>query len=107
MHCSNAVGTPIFTAFEKWNLHTRTLSFIGQNTLVIYIWSGGVIAVLTALVAKLGWNMPVNGWTALLKACVACFICGLCSIVLEHFLPWAVGKKKSRPATSSTNTSPN
>ena len=95
----------MFTAAEKSDFHSKILSFIGQNTLVIYIWSGGAITILTILMAKLGWDMPVNGWTALLKAVVACFICGLCSVILEHFLPWTVGKRKPRP--TAVNTSPN
>ena len=85
----------LFTATSKADFKSWVLSFIGQNTLVIYIWSGGAVAILVALAARLGWNIPVNDWTALMKAVYACIVCGLCSVILERFVPWVVGKKKT------------
>ena len=87
----------LFAAASKANFRSKVMSFVGQNTLVIYIWSGGAVSILVAGLSAIGWTLPANGWTALVKAVYACIVCGFCSILLERFVPWAVGKKKKKP----------
>ncbi len=84
----------LFAAASKANFCSKIMSFVGQNTLVTYIWSGGAISILMTALSAIGWNLPANGWVALGKTVYACIVCGFCSIFLERFVPWAVGKKK-------------
>ena len=73
----------LFTAACKADFRTAITSFIGQNTLVIYLWSGAAVALLAGTLARLGWNVPDNGWTGLIYTAWACGICGCCSILFN------------------------
>lgn len=85
----------LFTASNKSNFKSSIMSFIGQNTLVLYIWHFYLIEVLVKGASVFGWVMPVNWWTALIKVVWVCLTGGFCAIVLNHYLPFAVGKKRS------------
>ena len=84
----------LFTAGAKADFRSRVMSFIGQNTLVLYIWHGVAIAVLVKGLSLIGWSMPINWWTALIKVVWACIVCGFCAVLLNRYLPFAVGKKR-------------
>ena len=76
----------LFTAARKANFQSWITSFIGQNTLVIYLWSGASIAILSALFSRLGWDIPLNGWTALFYTAWACLLCGFCSVLINGLI---------------------
>ena len=76
----------LFTAACKANFHSAVTSFIGQNTLIIYLWSGAFISILTGGMARLGWHIPDNGWTALLYTLLSCAVCGFCSVLINGLL---------------------
>lgn len=86
----------LFTVACKADFHSSIMSFIGQNTLVIYIWHGLAITVLVKAVSMLGWNVPTNAWTAIIKVIWACIACGLCAVLLNNLLPEVVGKRRNR-----------
>ena len=73
----------LFTAACKADFRTAITSFIGQNTLVIYLWSGAAVALLAGALARLGWNVPDNAWMGLIYTVWACGICGCCSVVFN------------------------
>lgn len=83
----------LFTAGSKSDFRSWIMSFIGQNTLVLYIWHILAFHLLIHGVSFLGWQMPYNGWTAIIKVVWACLICGVCAVILNRYLPFAVGKK--------------
>ncbi len=83
----------LFIVGAKSNFYTWAMSFIGQNTLVLYIWHSIAIAVLVKGLFFVGWEMPSNWWTALIKVIWACLLCGVCAVLLNRYLPFAVGKK--------------
>lgn len=85
----------LFTAASKCNFYSSVMSFVGQNTLVIYIWHGIAIGILIKGMSLLGWSMPINWWTALIKVIWACIVCGGSAIVLNRFFPEAIGKKRN------------
>jgi hypothetical protein len=60
---------------------------------VLYIWHSIAIAVLVKGLFFVGWEMPSNWWTALIKVIWACLLCGVCAVLLNRYLPFAVGKK--------------
>lgn len=84
----------LFTGAAKSNFHSWIMSFIGQNTLVLYIWHSHVIKVFVAALSFVGITMATNWWTALFKVIFACFVCGICSIFFNRYLPFVVGKKR-------------
>jgi len=85
----------LFTAASKANFSSLTMSFIGQNTLVLYIWHGIVIGLLEKGTSILGWDMPINWLTALIKVLWACVVCGAAAIFLNRYFSFAVGKRKT------------
>lgn len=83
----------LFIAAQKSNFSSFTMSFIGQNTLILYMWHGLAIMFLVKGLSILGCNMPVNSWTALIKMICAILICGIAAIAINRFVPWVVGKE--------------
>ena len=84
----------LFTAASKAEIKLSLMSFIGQNTLVLYIWHAYAIAILIKITSFAGWMMPINWWTALIMVLWACLVCGICAIILNRYLPFLVGKKR-------------
>lgn len=84
----------LFTTGAKTNYSSWIMSFIGQNTLVFYIWHIIVIAILVKGLSFVGWQISNNWWTVLIYVAWACIICGLSAILLNRYLPFAVGKKR-------------
>ena len=84
----------LFTAASKAEIKSSFMSFIGQNTLVLYIWHAYAIAILIKVISFAGWTMPFNWWTALIMVLWACLVCGICAILLNRYLPFFVGKKR-------------
>lgn len=85
----------LFIAGAKSDFRSWIMSFIGQNTLVLYIWHILVIHILIHGVSFLGWQMPFDWWTATMKVVWACLICGICAVILNRYLPFAVGKNNN------------
>lgn len=83
-----------FTAASKADFRSNIMSFIGQNTLVIYILHGIFIALLVKGLFMMGYVLPINEWTAIVMSIFACLTCGIIAIILNRFLPEAVGKKR-------------
>ena len=85
--------TTLFIAARKALVNTPVLRFCGQNTLVIYLWSGGAAEILARGISYWGWTLPENVWTAFLFLVWACITCAFCSVLLRRYLPWTVGEK--------------
>jgi peptidoglycan/LPS O-acetylase OafA/YrhL len=83
----------LFTAASKAEIKSSFMSFIGQNTLVLYIWHAYAIAILIKVISFAGWTMPFNWWMALIMVLWSCLVCGICAIFLNRYLPFFVGKK--------------
>ena len=90
----------LFVAARKSNFSSSFMSFIGQNTLVLYMWHGMMIMILVKLLSTFGWILPDNRWTALIKLIWAVVACGACALILNKAIPFAVGKTKNRTMTS-------
>lgn len=84
----------LFTAARKADFHSITMSFIGQNTLILYIMHVFFIVILIQIASIMGWEMPRNWWTALIKVVWACVSCGALAVMLNKYLPEIVGKKR-------------
>ena len=84
----------LFVAACKSNFNSSILSFIGQNTLLIYIWHSYVIGILVRALSLVDISLPSNFLSPILKLIWACFGCGICAIIFNRFLPEVVGKKK-------------
>lgn len=85
----------LFISASKANISSNIMSFIGQNTLVLYIWHGLFIVIFVHVLSiTVGYSLPKNWWTAIIMTVYACLSCGACAIVLNSFFPFLVGKKK-------------
>ena len=87
----------LFTSASKANISSTIMSFVGQNTLVLYIWHGLLIVVTVhALSIVFDYSLPKNWWTALILTVYACVCCGVGAIVLNRFFPFLVGKRRRK-----------
>ena len=83
----------LFIVARKASINTPILRFCGQNTLVIYLWSGGAVELLSKGLEYLGLTLPENAWTGLLMLVWACATCAFCSVLFRRYLPWVVGER--------------
>lgn len=80
----------LFSIFSRGEVRLPLLSFIGQNTLILYIWHGYAFLVFGTII---GWDYPNSWWLALLRLIWACVFCGLFAVLFNKYLPAFVGKK--------------
>ncbi len=84
----------LFTAGAKANFCSKIMSFIGQNTILLYIWHLPLIFILEKTYEIIGWSLPLSWWAAVIKVIWACLSCGLIAIYINRFIPEMVGKKR-------------
>lgn len=94
--CLLLIGLGLFTCFAIASRIGRApafLTFIGQNTLVFYIWSGyAVWAINKALqIAGIHLESPVM---MIAHTAAQCVVCGVAAFLLNKLLPQVVGKRK-------------
>lgn len=79
----------------KPNMLTRYIAIMGQNTLVVYLLNGAVLAKVIKLYYKLG--LGKNGMSlpgSIVITIIVCIICTVVSVVCSRYCPVLVGKKK-------------
>ena len=75
------------TSFPRW------LSYIGQNTMIIYLWAGHAMLLFVAL-RKIGVVIPEGSiLMASIETLWACFACLCAASVINRYAPIIVGKK--------------
>ena len=84
----------LFIIACKTDYNTHCMSFIGQNTLLLYLWHLPVIAVLIKALSVMRWDFPINWWTAIIEVIWAIIVCGICAIFINRYLPAVVGKRR-------------
>ena len=84
----------LLTFAQKANLYSRILCFIGQNTLVIYIWHGLSFGLLIGLYSFWGKQISFTWWEGIIKTVWACLICGGLAVLINNYFPELVGKKR-------------
>ena len=83
----------LFSLFSKGRVSIKMLSFIGQNTLVIFIWHFYTIWVLGYVLSHVfGVYISASCWGAIINTVWACAACGLCAFLINKYFPWMVGK---------------
>lgn len=83
----------LFISASKMQFHNGFMNFIGQNTLVIYIWHGLILGILLKVCAMLKINLNDIYGSALYKTLFACVICAFLSNWMNKYFPLIVGKK--------------
>lgn len=84
----------LFTIASKANFKSKTMSIIGQNTLVIYCWHSYAFLILTVGLSIVGYELQINWFTALAKLLWATAVCSALALLLNRYLPEMVGKKR-------------
>ena len=84
----------LFVGFRHYNIGTKWLSYIGQNTLVIYIVHGMGINLFAKVIPEglLGLPLP---FYAFFRMVFALIVCCLLAGFLDRFFPIVVGKRGS------------
>lgn len=85
----------IITAFRKWNVHSRVLSFIGQNTLTYYAFNKYFRTPVIYVLSLMDISLQLNWWTGILLTTGCCLVCAPISLILNRYLPFCVGKRKN------------
>ena len=95
--CILLVFSGVYTLFlveKKKNRTSKTLVFVGRNTLVFYIFHYDTLFILEKVCEKLSCVIPINWWGMLIKLLWATCICGIISIVINRVCPSLVGRYK-------------
>lgn len=72
------------------------LVFIGQNTLVVYLWAGWGVSLLSVICRLLKLHiMEYNLFYAILSLISALCFCCICAVILNRYFPTLVGKSKA------------
>ncbi len=82
----------LFIAARKSDFSSNLMSFIGQNTLVLYMWHGMAIMALYKILSLFGFSLAASGWIALLNLLWVVSICGVAAVIINKYVPWMVGK---------------
>ena len=80
----------------KSNKLTQLISVMGQNTLVVYLLNGIIVAQFAKVFRRIG--MGTNGFSLLVSVIItvlACIICTIVSVVCGKICPILIGKKKN------------
>lgn len=87
-----------FTAFaiaSKIKRFPKWLCYIGQNTLVIYIYHGYVLEIIKRILSRL--NIDYQNWAvAIVITIIIVAVCCLLSWVINLFLPELLGKRRKQ-----------
>lgn len=86
--------TSCFTLFSRFNISSNLFTYIGQNTLILYIFHGWVIALSWMVLNKLGIEVH-NVWIkGIISTIFAIIGCGILSYFINKHCPFIVGKKR-------------
>ena len=83
-----------FLLFSKILHAPRWLVFIGQNTLIYYIWQGYCLALFSAVLSLFGLSYTTTPLTGIINTIVICIGCFVFSVLVNRYAPFLVGKKK-------------
>ena len=83
----------IFMVAQRIYYAPRWLVYIGQNTLVIYLWAGISYLPFIAL-SKFGFGLPGNEiLSGIIKTLWAVITCGIASHIINKYFPFLLGRK--------------
>lgn len=84
----------LFCLASQYSRWPRFLLFIGQNTLILYLWANWGKTLLFGLMRILRIAKPVHSIGFALVCLLSSIIfCSVCSLVLNKYMPFLVGKK--------------
>jgi hypothetical protein len=86
----------LFAICKQFNYDNKVLVFIGQNTLVYYIWANYPITLYNIIMSRLGYLFNNVFFSALVKTLFVCCICALFSMIINLVAPEIVGKKRRK-----------
>lgn len=74
--------------YPKW------VTFIGQNTLILYLWAGHAMFAFVVL-GKVGIVLPdQNIWVSLIQTVWCSLVCMIAALIVNRYIPVIVGKKR-------------
>lgn len=83
----------MFIFARKFELKSRTVAFIGRNTLVFYMLNAYALKVIYKIFEVTNINLPENQISWLIMVVLICIICTGIAIFINRFMPICVGKK--------------
>lgn len=87
------IGCTMMTMlFNYINDFPKVLVFIGQNTLVYYIWSSYSSLFFVKILSFLGLGLDNIGISIIVLVLMCCSL-GICAMIVNRFFPFAVGKR--------------
>lgn len=84
----------LFMGASKSNFSNQLLTIIGQNTLILYIWHKEIILILVKSMSWLQISISYLWLFAAVKTIWAVFICNICAMFVNKYVPELVGKKR-------------
>ena len=85
-----------FLIFKSFRRVPKWLTFIGQNTLILYLWAGHAMLAF-AVLNKIGVTLPDHQiWVSLVQTIWCTFACMVIAATVNKRCPLIVGKQKSK-----------
>lgn len=85
----------VFILGNKVKKMPSILVFLGQNTLVCYFFHGRILNYMDKILGVFEIPILQNWMFSILESILAMLLCAVISLILNHFFPMFVGKKKS------------
>ena len=86
----------LFAIAKRIPFKNVILVFIGQNTLIYYIWGNYPISLFNFLSSRLGVSIHNVYLNAFARTVFVCCVCAVASILINRFIPEIVGKKRRK-----------
>ena len=86
----------IFHVFKHIIHFPSIISFIGQNTIVFYVFHYDTLRPFDIILSKLGFITPETWILVIIKLIYSILVCSCIALVFNKFLPQLVGKRNKQ-----------
>lgn len=84
----------LFLIAPKVKLYPKSVVYIGQNTLLIYMWAPFVGFIMELFLKEIKIDIPHSIISGIIMATIEVLVCSVLSIFINKYLPFMVGKTK-------------
>lgn len=84
----------LFAVFNFFDIKTKWLVYIGQNTLIIYIAHGFFLTLFNALIPSGYHDMISMPIYSIIRTAFSCSLCCLVAWFINRYVPEVIGKKR-------------
>lgn len=84
----------VFVIASKMKMIPKFIVFLGQNTLVCYVFHGYILKIIEKIFLLVDMQISPNWCWALIETALSMTICAIVSLILNRFVPELIGKRR-------------